>query len=100
MNTPEPKDIVKRLLTLLTAIAPDIDPATVDPGRDLRDQFDFDSMDTLHFATAISAEFGVDVAERDYVRLAGLDKACDLVRSKLSTGTVQAPGTNQAQSKG
>ncbi len=86
MNTQEPQDIVKRLLTLLTNIAPDIDPATVDPSRDLRDQFDFDSMDTLHFATAISAEFGIDVAERDYVRLAGLDKACELVLGKLATG--------------
>ncbi len=100
MNTPEPKDIAKRLLTLLTAIAPDIDPAAVDAGRDLRDQFDFDSMDTLHFATAISAEFGIDVAERDYVRLAGLDKACELVRSKLATDANQAPEANQAQRTG
>lgn len=91
MTTPEPKDIVNRLLTLLGGIAPDIDPATVDPSHDLRDQFDFDSMDTLHFATAISAEFGIDIPERDYVRLASLDKACELVRSRLGTGTLQAP---------
>ena len=93
MTTPDPKDIVNRLLTLLVGIAPDIGPKTVDPSRDLRDQFDFDSMDTMHFATAISTEFGIDVAERDYVRLASLDKACELVRSKLGSEKRAAPHT-------
>jgi acyl carrier protein len=83
MTTPQPKDISSRLLSLLTAIAPDIDPATVESGRDFRDQFDFDSMDTLHFATAIAKEFGIEVAEREYVQLAGLDKARELVQAKL-----------------
>ncbi len=96
MNTPATNDIAKRLLTLLTAIAPDIDPATVNPSRDFRDQFDFDSMDTLHFAAAITTEFGIDVAEREYVGLAGLDKACELVRSKLAMRASQPPASSQA----
>lgn len=83
MAATQSQDLPGRLLSLLTAIAPDIDPAAVESGRDFRDQFDFDSMDTLHFATAISKEFGIDVAERDYVQLAGLDKACELVRARL-----------------
>lgn len=78
------QDIPGRLLTLLTSIAPDVDPATVEPARDFRDQFDFDSMDTLHFATAICKEFGIDVAEREYAQLSGLDKACGLVKTKLA----------------
>lgn len=84
VTIPETKDIVSRLLVLLCGIAPDIDAASVDPGRDLRDQFDFDSMDMLHFATAVSAEFTIDIPERDYVRLASLEKASALVRSKLA----------------
>lgn len=78
------QEIPGRLLNLLTAIAPDVDPTTVEAGRDFRDQFDFDSMDTLHFATAISKEFGIEVAEREYGQLAGLDKACVLVKTKLA----------------
>lgn len=81
----EPKDITRRVLALLTAIAPDIEPASIDPNRDLRDQFDFDSMDTLHFAAGISAEFGIDVAERDYPQLSGLGKACEYIATKLNT---------------
>ena len=89
----EPQDIANRLLTLLSAIAPDIEPASIDPNRDLRDQFDFDSMDSLHFATAISAEFGIDIDERDYSQLSGLRKACEYVQAKLASRAQSAPAT-------
>ena len=78
------RDVSDRLLALLTDVAPDIDPASVVPDRLLRDQFDFDSMDTLHFATAISREFGIDVAEAEYTDLASLAKACSYVERKLA----------------
>lgn len=66
--------LVTRVLGLVTEIAPDVDPATVLPGVDFRDQFDFDSMDTLNFAIALHRELGVDVPEADYSQLASLDK--------------------------
>jgi acyl carrier protein len=81
----DPSQIAAHVMALLTGVAPDIDPAAVAPDRDLRDQFDFDSMDTLHFATAISSEFGIEVAEKEYARLASLKKACDFVQEKLRT---------------
>lgn len=93
MATPAPNDISARLLVQLTTIAPDIDPASVDPDRDLRDQFDFDSMDGLHFAIAVSKEFGIDIAERDYTQLAGLRKACEYVQGKLAARARAAPTT-------
>ena len=77
-------EIHAKLLSLLAAIAPDIDPAAVDAARDLRDQFDFDSMDALHFATAISESFGIAVAETDYPRLASLRGAEAFVAAKLA----------------
>ena len=84
------KDIDGRLIALLTAIAPDIDPALIDPELDLRDQFDFDSMDSLHFAVAISKEFSIGVDERDYPRLAGLRKAREYVQGKLAAAAAPA----------
>ena len=80
-----PKDIGTKLVSLLTSVAPDIEPQTIDPGRDLRDQFDFDSMDTLHFATAISEAFGIEIAETEYPRLASLRSAADLVQDRLAS---------------
>jgi acyl carrier protein len=70
----DPAELARRVLQLLTTIAPDVDPASVLPGVDFRDQFDFDSMDTLNFAIGLSSELGVEVPEADYSRLASLDK--------------------------
>jgi acyl carrier protein len=68
------EELAKRILDLLTEIAPDVEAATVIPGIDFRDQFDFDSMDTLNFAIALHRELGVEVPEADYAQLASLDK--------------------------
>ena len=80
-------DTRDKLLALLVEIAPDITPESVDPERDLRDQFDFDSMDALHFATAISESFGIDIAETDYPRLANLRDAEAFVRERVHAPT-------------
>jgi acyl carrier protein len=67
-------ELAQRVLDMVTAIAPDVDATTVIPGIDFRDQFDFDSMDTLNFAIALHRELGIEVPEADYSRLASLDK--------------------------
>jgi len=76
-------EIRARMLELLSAVAPDIDPATIDPALELRDQFDFDSMDRLHFAVAVSEAFHIDIPEQDYPELAGLQRACEYVAKRL-----------------
>lgn len=68
------EELAKRILDLLTEIAPDVEAASVFAGIDFRDQFDFDSMDTLNFAIALNRELGVEVPEADYAQLASLDK--------------------------
>jgi acyl carrier protein len=68
------EQLAARVLELVTEIAPDVDPASVIPGIDFRDQFDFDSRDTLNFAIALHRELGVEVPETEYSQLAGLDK--------------------------
>jgi acyl carrier protein len=74
------------VLGLLSRIAPDVDAERVDPKRPLRDQFDFDSMDALHFATALSEAFHLDIPERDYAQLASLEGAVQFVLSHLPAG--------------
>lgn len=76
-------ELATRLLELLTEIAPDVEPSTVIPGVDFRDQFDFDSMDTLNFAIALHRDFGVDVPEAEYSRLASLDKCVAYLSGKI-----------------
>jgi len=80
----EPDEIQAKLLELLTRIAPDIDPGSVVADQDFRDQFDFDSMDALHFAVAVSEAFGMPIADTDYGKLASLRNAVDFVQAGLT----------------
>jgi acyl carrier protein len=80
------EELASRVLQLVTEIAPDVDPAGVIPGVDFRDQFDFDSMDTLNFAIALHRELGVDVPETHYSQLASLDKCVEYLSEKLHAG--------------
>jgi acyl carrier protein len=77
------EDLAARVLALVTEIAPDVDPASVIASIDFRDQFDFDSMDTLNFAIALHRDLGVEVPEAEYSRLASLDKCVAYLAEKV-----------------
>jgi len=77
------EELARRVLELVTGIAPDVDAASVIPGIDFRDQFDFDSMDTLNFAIALHRELGVEVPETDYAQLASVDKCVAYLAARL-----------------
>jgi len=77
------EELAKRILDLLTEIAPDVEAASVIPGIDFRDQFDFDSMDSLNFAIALHRELGVEVPEADYAQLASLDKCLAYLEARV-----------------
>jgi acyl carrier protein len=77
------EELAAKLLALVTGIAPDVDPAAVIPAVDFRDQFDFDSMDTLNFAIELHRQFGVEVPEAEYSRLASLDKCVAYLADKV-----------------
>jgi acyl carrier protein len=63
------------VLEVLGQIAPEADPAAIDPRVNLRDQLDIDSMDFLNFLIALDKQLHVDIPERDYGQLNTLD-AC------------------------
>jgi acyl carrier protein len=65
--------LAAQILKLLTEVAPDVDANSVAPAVDFREQFDFDSMDTLHFAIALNKKFGIEIPEQDYRQLRSLD---------------------------
>jgi acyl carrier protein len=76
-------DIRKAVQEELNEIAPEIDMATVDPGADLREALDIDSMDFLNFITAIHQRLGVDIPEIDYPKLVTLDGAVAYISAHL-----------------
>jgi acyl carrier protein len=72
VNTTDPRDL---LLEVLSGIAPETDPATIDPAEDLRDELDLDSMDELNMITRVSERLGIDIPERDYPSMRTFDGA-------------------------
>jgi acyl carrier protein len=68
-------DLRTLLLDVLSDVAPETDPAAVDPTEDLRDELDLDSMDELNMITKVSERLGIDVPEDDYPKLRTLDGA-------------------------
>jgi acyl carrier protein len=58
---------------ILSGIAPEIDPATVSEGEDLREALDLDSMDFMNFVVALHERTGIDIPEADYPHLRTLE---------------------------
>jgi acyl carrier protein len=86
MSVPTDDELRATILDSLLSVAPDVDAAMLDPRREFREQFDFDSMDYLSFATALHARLGVDVPEVDYPRLGTLDGCVRYVAAALRRG--------------
>jgi acyl carrier protein len=77
-------DIRNIITQELVRIAPDVDPATIDPHGDLREECDIDSMDVLNLITALHQRLSVDIAEVDYPKLMTLDGAVEYLQDKLA----------------
>ena len=66
------KDLDRVIREALAGVAPGLEIDELEPEEFIRDQADFDSMDTLNFAIALSQSLSIDIPEADYPRLASL----------------------------
>ena len=62
-------DMTATVVDALLEVAPDVDPATLDPDALLREDLELDSMDILNLVVAINEATGIDVPEQDYGEL-------------------------------
>lgn len=76
-------ELEQRVLAILLEVAPDVDPAKLKRDVAFRQQFDFDSMDTLNFAIGLHKAFGVDTPETEYRRLASLSSTAAYVAEEI-----------------
>jgi len=72
-----PIEALAVILSVLADIAPEVDADDVDPGVDLTDQLDLDSMDYLNWMLGINQETGIEIPERDYPKFLTLNGAVD-----------------------
>jgi len=71
------------VLEIIGSIAPEADIKNIHPGEQLRDQFDFDSVDFMDFAAALQERLDVKIPEADYPELATLNSCIAYLRSKM-----------------
>lgn len=77
-------DIRAAFIADLTAVAPDLDPATLDDDDQLQDDLGLDSMDFLNLVSALHKRFGLPIPETDYPRLATPAKAVTYLQEALA----------------
>jgi acyl carrier protein len=86
MNTMKRSQIEQAVRQSLSKVAPEIDPAEVDPDKSFRDQFDFDSMDYLSLMMDLNETLGIRISEVDYPRLSSLSGCVQYLDEKLQAG--------------
>ena len=67
----------------LASVAPETASTPPKPDVPLRDQVDLDSMDFLRFVMELHRQFGVEIPEADYEKLATLAGVVDYVAAGL-----------------
>jgi acyl carrier protein len=75
-------DVAQLVRSTLFDVAPDLSDQAIDPALPFRDQFDFDSMDFMHFVTGLHQKTKLEIPERDYPILTSLDACVRYLQGK------------------
>jgi len=76
-------EIKNAIVGIINDILPDGDCSGLDPAGKLRDQLELDSMDFLDIVMELRKQYGVEVPEKDYPKLATLDSCVDYLEPAL-----------------
>ena len=76
-------EIRAKILEVLGAVVPELEPAGLRPDRPLRDELDIDSMDFLNFTIGLHKAFAIEIPEQDYRKVATLNACVDYVAAAL-----------------
>lgn len=81
MTESEVKQVV---VQLLKKIAPDTEPAGLQPDDDIRHTLEIDSFDALQFVVALDEHFGIDTPEEDYGKITTLRDLVNYIMQRTS----------------
>lgn len=80
--TTDSETLSTTVMALLRAIAPELEPDTLNPARPLRSQVDLESMDWLNFLVSLKERLGVTILEADHARLVSFNDVLDYLVGK------------------
>lgn len=66
MNDQQAREVA---IAAIASVAPDTEPASVDPDEDVWYALDLDSMDQLNVMIAVGQRTGIEIPESEYPRL-------------------------------
>jgi acyl carrier protein len=76
-------EISQAVIDIIEDVLPDDDCSSIEPEVNLRDQLDLDSMDFLDIVMELRKQYGVEVPEDDYPKLATLKSCVDYLEPAL-----------------
>jgi acyl carrier protein len=77
------EEISQAIIDIINDILPEGDCSGVDPDVRLRDQLELDSMDFLDIVMELRKQYGVEVPEEDYLKLATLSSCIEYLGPKM-----------------
>ena len=77
------EQIAKAVVNIIKDVVPDEDCSSLDPAAPLREQLELDSMDFLDIVMELRKQYGVEVPEADYPKLATLASCAEYLEPKL-----------------
>jgi acyl carrier protein len=80
---PTESEIREAVFDALRRIAPEADPALLEPTDKIREKLEIDSYDFLQFLIALNKRLGVEVPEADYGKLQTLDDLAAYLRQRV-----------------
>jgi acyl carrier protein len=83
MKSSDESTLKETVLRVLSGVAPEVDLASIDPGKNLRDQIDIDSVDLLNFVIGLHKELGIEIPDSDVAKLATLKSWVTYLSARL-----------------
>jgi acyl carrier protein len=77
-------DVRAVVLRVLRDVAPEADVEALDPGIELREQVDLDSMDVLSVMVGLHRALDVEIPESDYPKLATLGGCVEYLTARVT----------------
>ena len=81
MTESEIRQVVRQALS---NVAPEVDIESIDPGKDLRDQIDIDSVDFLNFVIGLHKRLNVEIPDADVAKLTTLSGCVSYLKLKIN----------------